>query len=209
MKNLFLKSSLILSVAALCLMPVTLHASSILSENFDELTPTGSATSAGAFNAVGGTNVDIVGGNFFGYLCRGPESGNCVDMGGSGGNALGNLDLATSLNLTAGLYNLSFDLIGSDRGQSSSTTVTFGSYSQTFVLASGDITSGIVNTSVWIAGGPTQLEFLNNGIPGGNQNIGALLDNVNVSAVPEPGSLGLMVTGVLGAAGAIRRRLMA
>ena len=204
-----MKTSLFLSVSAMCLMPVALHASSILSENFDELTPTGSATSAGAFNAIGGTNVDIVGGNFFGSLCRGPESGNCVDMGGSNGNALGNLELATSLNLTAGLYNLSFDLIGSGRNQASSTTVTFGSYSQTFLLASGDLSSGIVNTSVWIAGGPTQLEFMNNGVPGGNQNIGALLDNVNVSAVPEPGSVGLMLTGVLGAAGAIRRRLMA
>jgi hypothetical protein len=198
---------LLLSVSA------TMRATTIFSENFDEVPVGLTRTTAGAFSAIGGTNVDVVGGALFGSLCASPESGNCVDMGGSGGNALGNIELATPLNLTAGVYDLSFDLVGSGRGQNSSTTVDFGSYTQTFLLTSGDVTDGIVNVEVSIAGGPTQLEFINNGVAGGNPNIGALLDNVSIttgaSPVPEPGTLGLMLTGLLGTAGAVRRRFSA
>ena len=84
------------------------------------------------------------------------------------------------------------------------------------MLTSGDVTDGVVNVAVPIAGGPTQLQFLNNGTPGGNSDVGALLDNVSISpsvvgtpTVPEPGTLGLMLTGLLGAAGAVRRRFRA
>ncbi len=210
MKNSLIRA-LLLFVPAAGLLPVTLHATTIFSENFDELTAALAVTTVGPFSAVNGTNVDIVGpGNGFGALCAPPESGNCVDMSGSGGNSVGQLQLTTPLNLAAGTYYLSFDLIGSQRGTTTSTTVDFGPYSQTFVLASSDDTSGIVvNEAVTIAGGPTQLEFIDNSP---NDNIGALLDNIVIttaatSPVPEPGTLGLLATGLLGFAGIMRRRL--
>ena len=212
MKQLLLRRILLVVLPSICLATPALHAAPLLFENFDELTPSLSATSAGVFHTINGTNIDIIGGALFGSLCAAPTSGNCIDLGGSGGNPVGQLALTTSLSLAAGTYDLSFDLIGSGRGQTTSTTVTFGSYSHTFVLASGDTAGGIVvNQLVTVAGGPTQLMFVNNG--GGDGNVGAILDNVVVSSpdmtpTPEPGTLGLMATGVLAAAGAIRKRLL-
>jgi hypothetical protein len=185
-------------------------ASIIFSENFDSSTPALGVTTAGQFQTFGGTNVDIVGGALFGSLCAAPESGNCVDMNGTSGNSLG--ELTTNLSLAAGTYFLSFDLIGSQRGVPTSTTVDFGPYSQTFLLASGDNSSGIiVNEMVTITAG-TQLEFVSNAVNGGNVFEGALLDDVVISTspvVPEPATISLLATGLLGCAGAIRGRFSA
>ena len=95
MSKTLLKYMLLACIPTLCVLTVSLHASPILTENFDELTPALSLTSAGVFTAIGGTNIDVVGGGLFGGLCGAPESGNCVDMGGSGGKDLGNIELTT------------------------------------------------------------------------------------------------------------------
>jgi hypothetical protein len=218
MKQSVLKYALLVVLPVFCSVPQSLHASTIFFEDFTTATVGLDVTTAGSFSTINGTNVDVVGGATFGSLCSGPESGNCVDMAGSGGNPLGQLELTTPLNLAAGVYNLSFDLIGSQRGQTSSTTVKFGSYSQTFILAGDDLSSGVVvNLPVTIAGGLTQLEFINNG-DGGNGNIGALLDNISItdngtpsnpSPVPEPGTVGLVATGLLGIVETVRRRMVA
>jgi hypothetical protein len=175
----------------------------VLSENFDALTPALAVTSAGGFSTINGTNVDVVGGGLFGSLCATPESGNCVDLDGSGGLSQGQFQ--STMQFAAGTYLLSFDLIGSHRSLTASATVTFGNYNQTFTLASADVTGGIVvNQSVTLSS-PGFLLFASN-TPG---NIGLLLDNVVVStgtsAVPEPSSfiylllallLGGAITGV-------------
>jgi len=157
-------------------------------ENFNELTPALGVTAAAAFSAINGTNVDIVGGALFGGLCVSPESANCIDLDGTGGKSQGDLESISALTLKPGThYTLSFDLIGSQRGVTTSTTVSFGPYSKTFVLGSTDNTDGIVSVQLTVPSTTiTHLQFLSN-TPG---NIGALLDNVSItstsSTVPEP-----------------------
>lgn len=210
MKRLFASSvRILLCLPAFLLMTGVMHADNVFSENFDEVTPALGVSTAGAFSAIDGTNVDVVGGALFGSLCHAPESGNCVDMGGTGGkNPSGNIELTTALNLAPGTYYLSFDLIGSQRDTTTQTTVNFGSYSQMFTLGPNDFTSGIVtNQAVVWGGGPIQLQFVDNSSA---DNIGALLDNITIttSPVPEPESLLLLATGLIGGAGLIRRKLI-
>jgi hypothetical protein len=201
------RAYLILAASALGFVPLA-QATTLLDENFDELTPVLSATSVGAFSAIDGTNVDIVGGGLFGGLCAAPESGNCIDLDGSNGNPQGILRTTTAITLEPGVnYFLSFDLIGSQRGVTDSTTVTFGSYSKTFILPSADVTDGVVSNQLVTVSSPTAafLTFTSN-TPG---DIGSVLDNVVItssapSAVPEPATLALMSLGFAGLG--LRRR---
>ncbi|HTB15256.1 MAG TPA: PEP-CTERM sorting domain-containing protein [Bryobacteraceae bacterium] len=198
------------AACTLLILPAT-QAATILQENFDELTPMLTATSVGAFQAINGTNVDILGGAEFGSLCVSPESNNCVDIDGTGGNSQGVLQTVNSITLMPGTnYFLSFDLIGSQRGTTASTTVTLGTsgctgagcaYSQTFNLTSGDDSSGILSNVLVTVSAPTTafLTFTSN-TPG---DVGDLLDDVlltssSVGSVPEPPTTILMGAALLG-----------
>ena len=202
-----------------CALPAA-QAATILSENFNELTDQLTAISVGAFQAIGGTNVDIVGpGNGFASLCATPESGSCIDMDGTGGNSQGILQTVSALTLMPGInYFLSFDLIGSQRGNTAQTTVTLGTsgcsgagclYDQAFNLTSGDDTDGIVSNTLVTVSAPTTafLTFTSN--TSGEQ--GNLLDNVlittsAVTGAPEPSGMILMGSALIGLS-LIARRL--
>jgi PEP-CTERM motif len=203
---------------AVLALPLT-QGATIVTENFDELTPMLSATSVGAFQTIGGTNVDIVGSGLFGNLCVSPESVNCVDMDGSNGNPQGILQTVSSFTLSPGVnYFLSFDLIGSQRGNTASTTVTVGTsgcsgagcaYSQTFNLATGDDTDGIVsNALITVSAVTTAFLTFTSNTPGASGN---LLDDVLLSSasangsVPEPSSMLLVGAALLGVSLLARR----
>ncbi len=203
---------------ALCFTATSLYATTIFSENFDEipLAQTGlTFTTAGQFHTINGTNIDIVSAaNGWASLIVAPESGNVVDMGGTGGTSFGQLQ-SIAIVLNPGSYFLSFDLVGSQRGVTTTTNVTLGPlggpflYNQDFTLASGDVTSGIVPNAL-LNVGSTETVYLTFSLTSGADNIGSLLDNVSItSAVPEPSSLILLGGGALGLLGTIRRKFRA
>jgi len=201
--------ALALTTIAFLGLTASLHASTIVTENFNELTPQLAITSAGAFTAINGTNVDIVGGALYGSLCAGPEGGNCIDIDGTGGNPQG--QLRSNQLFAAGTYDLSFDLIGNQRGSNSATTVTFGNYDAMFSLASSNITSGIVVDELVTLTSPGYLDFTSDD-PAGDVE-GTLLDNVvvstaNTTVTPEPSALLLLGTGLAGFAGVLRKRFV-
>jgi hypothetical protein len=142
--------------------------------------------------------VDTVGPGYFPTLCRG--TGTCIDLDGSTSNAG---VLSMTLSLLAGVeYTAWYDLAGSNRSGSEIVDVSFGASTATHTLASADAyTTWSLGFSP-VASGNYLLSFANRG---GN-NVGAILDDVSVSAVPEPSTTALAVAGLLAVAGMARRR---
>ena len=189
-----------LAIAALVAFCSASQAGVIFSDNFDANSYGLNAVPTG-WTVTNGT-VDIIGPAFH-NLC-GAGYGKCIDLDGSSMDAG---ILSTSLNLTAGVqYTATFELAGNQRdgadtGSVSFGGLSFGSQSLAFALNATDAFSTYQLVFTPGASGAYSLSFSN----AGGDNIGALLDNVSVSAVPEPETLAMLLAG-LGLVGAVARR---
>jgi len=203
-----LKRVLCAGVLACGLSAAPAQAAVIFSDNFN--TENGGTPALNYFGFANFTitegSVDLIGtgpgGTSFNLL---PGNGLYVDLDGSTNNA--GLMTADSIVLGAGSYNFAFDLAGSQRGSAETVTVQllangipFG-VSSIYNRNSADPFS-TESISFAILGAPINFQFRFQN--GGNDNIGAILDNVTLSSVPEPASI--MLLGLAAAGFAARRR---
>jgi hypothetical protein len=188
-------------VAAAAFVSAGASQAAVFSDNFDTYAVDQlNWTAQGGWTVTGGT-VDIIGAgggwDFFSGI-----GGKYVDLDGS---TFQPGTLAHNVVLTGGItYVATFDLAGSQRiGYDSGNVVavTFGTTTQSYTLATFDPFKSFSLTLTPVTSGTYALSFLNNG----RDNVGALLDNVNVAAVPEPETYALMLAG-LAAVGFVRRR---
>ncbi|WP_343732891.1 DUF642 domain-containing protein [Duganella sp.] len=174
----------------------------VFSDNFDADRTTNNATQFVHGWTVSNGTVDLDGQGFVHNEL--PGNGHYVDLDGSTMKA--GL-LSNSISLTAGLdYTLSFGLAGNQRNWGNDTVdVSFGNVHHTYVMHQADaLTTYTIDFKPTVSA-VYQFSFQNRG----GDNRGAFLDNVTISAVPEPDGYAMLLTGLaamLGLTVAARRR---
>jgi len=198
----------ILAAAVASVFSVSAQAATIFSDNFDSYAADQLNWIPPVLSGWTITNgsVDIIGsGGSYDFL---PGNGSYVDLDGSSSRSG---QLSHTVNLVTGhTYTLSFDLAGSHRGTTEIVDVKFGTTTEHSTLLSNDGFSHHTMEFAPLSSGVYSFEYLNNqfGANLGNQEgnkIGALLDNVVITSVPEPESYAMFMAG-LGLMGFIARR---
>lgn len=196
----------LISASLLAFACVSANAGIIFSDNFDsEAGANGiSQLNYNSFTnwTVGNGTVDVVANtNGWGIRCAG-NSGKCVDLDGSTGNA-GELT-SNAFNLAAGNYVLTFDISGNQRNSSSdSMLLTLGGYINDTISLNATAPWQTVSYAFNVnSASSNNISFNHNG----GDNIGIMLDNVTLtSSVDEPATIALLSLGLLGL-GAARRK---
>jgi hypothetical protein len=132
-----------------------------------------------------------------------PAYGLYVDMDGSIGQA-GKMVTSKTISLQPGSYVLSYELAGNQRGgagDSVDVNVDLGILSVSHSLASDAPFTLFTNAFTISQAQDIQISFAGTG----GDNVGMLLDNVQINAVPAPGALLLGSMG-MGLVGWLRRR---
>ncbi len=141
-------------------------------------------------------SVDLIGaGGSYDFY---PGNGQYIDLAGSTG-APGTL--STAMIFGPGTYTLTFDLGGNQRSDGTKTTyVNLGSFLASIPLGASDALT--LYTYTFSSSISSRLSFAD-AQGEGNGNIGNILDNVSVTAVPEPATWAMMLLGfaALGFAG--------
>ena len=198
----------ILAAAVASVFSVSAQAAPVFSDNFDSYAADQLNWIPPVLSGWTITNgsVDIIGsGGSYDFL---PGNGSYVDL--DGGSAHSG-KLSHTLSLLAGhTYTLSFDLAGSQRGTTEIVDVKFGTTMEHSTLSSNDGFSHHTMNFTPLISGSYSFDYQNNEfgafIGNGDGNfIGALLDNVAVTSVPEPESYAMFMAG-LGVMGFIARR---
>ena len=198
----------ILAAAVASVFSVSAQAAPVFSDNFDSYAANQLNWIPPVLSGWTITNgsVDIIGsGGSYDFL---PGNGSYVDL--DGGSAHSG-KLSHTLSLLAGhTYTLSFDLAGSQRGTTEIVDVKFGTTMEHSTLLSNDGFSHHTMNFTPLISGSYSFDYQNNEfgafIGNGDGNfIGALLDNVAVTSVPEPESYAMFMAG-LGVMGFIARR---
>jgi hypothetical protein len=180
---------LLATIAILAFTATTTQAAVVsgLSDNFDG--ETSGSNYAGFVNwDITEGSVDLVGPGYFAHLCREALGNSCVDLDGS------TLDagvMTSKDDFAGGTYDVSFWISGNQRGGSDVVEFFFGDYSEVFELASTDPWQLIERTISTIGG---KVGFSAEG----GDNIGPVVDDIAISAVPLPAALPLFGAALLG-----------
>jgi PEP-CTERM motif len=197
-KSLFGAATVILAIG----FAQSSYAGVVLSDNFDSDAQRLNFIGDSSFTSTQPANIspataiastDLIGTGFFDFY---PGNGNYVDLDGSTGTGFTPAGQLTSNNaFGAGQYILKFDLGGNARGVGDqTTTITLGTdFSVSIKLASNAPLTTFTYAFTAATGGNLVFTEQDSSSQQGN-----ILDNVVLTAVPEPSTWAMMILGFMG-----------